>query len=217
MKLSTFLLDLFFPPRCTFCHALVENGEIRVCDRCKKDLPQTRPGSVLKKDFVKAVAAPFYYENEVRESLLRYKFGNMAGYADVYAAYVASCIRESLPDDWDVISWVPVSKKRLRERGYDQAELLCRAVAKNLGKEPTRVLDKHRHTKAQSATGSAEKRKANIAGAYRLCGGVDVRDKRILLLDDIVTTGATVSECARTLGMAGAACVYCAAVARQRD
>ena len=217
MNISTIILDLFFPPRCTFCHALVDNGEIKVCERCKKDLPFTEPGDRFKKDFVKICAAPFFYEKEVRESLLRFKFRKRTWYADVYAVYVAEKIRDSIPEDWDLISWIPVSKKRLKQRGYDQAELICRAVAKELGKEPTRLLDKHRHTKAQSATGSAEKRRANISGAYRICDGVDVNGKRILLLDDIITTGATVSESARTLGMAGAECVYCAAVAQKRD
>ena len=217
MNLFTYLLDWIFPPRCTFCHAMVENGTITVCDACREKLPMTRSGGVQKKDYVKLCAAPFYYEDDVRESLLRFKFKGMRGYAKVYAPYVADSIREAIPDEWDVISWVPVSRKRLRERGYDQAELLCRAVAKELGQKPTGLLIKQRHTKAQSSTGSAEKRRANISGAYRVRDKVDVADKRILLLDDIITTGATMSECAKTLGFAGAACVYCATVARQRD
>lgn len=115
-----------------------------------------------------------------------------------------------------MLSWVPVSKKRLRERGYDQAELLCRAVADELGVTPVPLLVKHRHTRAQSASGSAEKRKANIAGAYMLVPEADIQDHRILLIDDIITTGSTVSECARTLGYGGADRVVCATVARQR-
>lgn len=217
MNLKTFLLDLFFPPRCTFCHSIVENGEIRVCEHCKKRLPVTSNYGKQSKDFVKTCVSPFYYQDDVRASLLRFKFGNTPSYAEVYADYVAACIQDAFDGQWDVLSWVPVSRKRLRQRGYDQAELLCRAIAINLGVEATPLLIKQRHTKAQSATGSAEKRRANIAGAYAVLPGVDVTDSRILLIDDIITTGATLTECARTLGIAGADCVYCATVARQRD
>ena len=216
MNLRTYLLDLFFPPRCAFCRKIVENGDIRVCDHCRSHLPFTLDSGKQKKDFVKLCVAPFYYEKEVRSSLLRFKFGNTPGYAQAYAPYVAACIQNALADQWDTLSWVPVSRRRLRERGYDQAEVLCRAVAKELDVTPIPLLVKHRHTKAQSSTGSAEKRKANVAGAYRLLDGADVKDRRILLIDDIITTGATMTECARTLGLGGAECVLCATVARQR-
>lgn len=214
---KTEILDFFFPPRCAFCRKLVETGEIHVCDACRPKLPYTRPGDVQKKDFIKTCVAPFYYEKEVRSALLRYKFGQKPGYAAAFAEFVAVRIREDLKDEWDLLTWVPVSRLRLRQRGYDQAELLCSAVGKELGVEPMRLLVKQRHTKAQSATGSAEKRRANISGAYRICDNVDVKDKRILLIDDIITTGSTLSECARTLGIAGAASVVCATAARQRD
>ena len=79
------------------------------------------------------------------------------------------------------------------------------------------TLKKLRHTAAQSQTGSAEKRRANISGAYRVPDPAQVADKRVLLIDDIVTTGSTLSECARTLGLAGAEQVVCATVARRRD
>lgn len=216
MNLRTYLLDLVFPPRCAFCHKIVESGDIRVCEHCKTHLPFTTNQGCQKKDFVKLCVAPFYYENDVRASLLRFKFGNTPSYAKVYAPYMAACIQETLADQWDVLSWVPVSRRRLRQRGYDQAEVLCRAVAEELDVTPVPLLIKHRHTKAQSSSGSAEKRKANIAGAYRLLDGADVKDCRILLIDDIITTGSTMSECARTLGIGGADSVVCATVARQR-
>ena len=212
----TVLLDYFFPPRCTFCHKIVENGEIHVCPHCREHLPQTHNGGLQKKDFVKSCAAPFYYEDEIRLSLLRFKFGNRPWYAEDYAPYVADSIREGLEGQWEILSWIPVSKKRLRQRGYDQAEVLCRAVGEELGVTPIPLLVKHRHTKAQSASGSAEKLKANISGAYRLLPDADVQGRKILLIDDIITTGSTVSECAKTLGIGGADQVVCATVARQR-
>jgi len=108
-------------------------------------------------------------------------------------------------------------RKRLRERGYDQAYLLARSTAKELGLPLTPTLHKQRNTQPQSGTGDAAKRRANIAGAYRMKRSADVTGKRILRMDDIVTTGATLSECARVLGKAGAEQVVCATVARSAD
>lgn len=211
------LLDLLYPPRCTFCHKIVKDGSIRVCHACEVLLPYTKDNGKQKIEFVAQCVAPLYYEKDVRDSLRRYKFDSCTGYAKAYAPLVAKCIRETMQDKFDVLSWIPVSRKRLRERGYDQAELLAKAVAKELDLKAEPVLKKIRNTDPQSGTGSAEKRRANIAGAYRVIKPEKAQGRRILLIDDIVTTGSTVRECAKTLGLAGADAVFCAAVARARD
>ena len=94
---------------------------------------------------------------------------------------------------------------------------LAKATAKELGLPLTPTLHKQRNTQPQSRTGDAAKRRANITGAYRMKRGADVTGKRVLLIDDVVTTGATLSECARVLGKAGAEQVVCATVARSAD
>lgn len=217
MKLWSALLDLLYPPRCTFCHCFVKSSAVAICDNCRKNLPYTTNGGRQKADFVTVCVSPLYYEDDVRESLLRYKFHGATGYAKAYAPLIADCIREHLDQEYDLITWVPLSRKRLRRRGYDQARLLAEAVATELDTMAVGTLKKIRNTAAQSQTGSAEKRRANISGAYRVMNPALVADKRILLIDDIVTTGSTLSECARTLGLAGAERVICAAVARHRD
>ena len=100
--------------------------------------------------------------------------------------------------------WIPISRQRKRKRGYDQVELIGISVAQALGMELVPTLRKVRNTKPQSAMGSAAHRRANILGAYEVIDPAIVRGKRILLLDDIITTGATASESARTLLTAGA-------------
>lgn len=216
-KLWSVLLDLLYPPRCAFCHCFVESSAITVCEDCCKSLPYTTNGGRQKADFVAVCVSPLYYEGDVRESLLRYKFSGAAGYAKAYAPLMTGCIQEYLDTEYDLITWVPLSRKRLRQRGYDQAQLLAEAVAAELDTEAVGTLKKIRNTAAQSQTGSAEKRRANISGAYRVPDPEYVADKRILLIDDIVTTGSTLSECARALGLAGAERVLCATVARRRD
>ena len=217
MKLLNLLVDLIFPPKCAFCHKIVKDGTILICEECEKNLPTTRDFGRQKIEFVSQCVAPLYYEDDVRESLRRFKFAGCSGYAKAYAPMVADCIRQTILDQFDILSWVPVSRQRLRKRGYDQAELLAKAVAEELGLRAEPVLKKKRNTPPQSRTGSAEKRRANIAGAYAVRNPELVRGKRVLLLDDIVTTGSTVREYAKTLGLAGADAVLCAAVARKRE
>ena len=118
---------------------------------------------------------------------------------------------------FDLLTWVPVSARRRFCRGYDQVGLLARALGRELGIKPQRTLRKVRHTPAQSTLSGAEQRKANVLGAYRVVNPRALQGKRVLLLDDIITTGATLSECARTLEAAGAARVLGASVAAGRN
>ena len=98
----------------------------------------------------------------------------------------------------------------------DQVELIARSVGRELGLTPVPVLQKIRHNPPQSGIQDDSTRRANVLGAYRLKDPRQVHGKRILLLDDILTTGATAGECARMLRMAGATEVHCAAVAAAR-
>lgn len=215
MELLERVLDLLYPPKCALCHRLLDKGGVYICPRCRTSLPYTSEQGKQKIEFCEVCVSPLYYEDHAKESLLRYKFHDCRGYAQVYAPLVADCIRAA-ELEWDVLSWVPLSRKRLRERGFDQCFLLAEAVGKQLGTPPVSLLKKSRHTRAQSGMGGAEERRANISGAYTVPQPERVAGKTILLLDDIVTTGATLSECARTLRYAGAKAVCCASVARRR-
>ena len=97
------------------------------------------------------------------------------------------------------------------------AELLAKAVGKELGMKPERTLKKLRNNPPQSGMKDFSARRANVLGVYRVIDPENLRGKRVLLLDDIITTGATVSECARTLLTAGAKEVYCVAVAANKE
>ena len=137
-------------------------------------------------------------------SVHRFKFGNARRYADVYGRLLAVKLQNMELDDFDMISWVPISWQRRFSRGYDQSRLLAEALGRELGVKPARVLRKIRSTPPQSGIPDAAGRRANVQGAYRALDPSAVCGKRILLVDDVVTTGATASECARTLLTAGA-------------
>ncbi len=216
MKLISYLLDLLFPYKCVFCRRLMDRNDESICPKCKKELPYTENGGILKGNFFTSCVSPLYYENSVREALLRYKFYQLTAYAAPLGKLISECVAEYIDAQVDIISWVPLSKKRLRSRGYDQARLLAETVSEELGIPCVPVLRKKKDTAPQSRTGSAEKRKKNISGAYEVIDKNLIDGKTILLIDDIVTTGSTFAECARTLGRGGADKVYCAAVARKR-
>ena len=216
-RLISGLLDLLFPPKCAFCRRLVKSNNNLLCPACRANLPYTEDGGAQHGDFFRLCVSALYYEDTVRQALLRYKFQGSSGYAGTFGRLLADCIRANLRGQYDLISWVPLSRERLRERGYDQAMLLAQAAALELQDVAVSTLDKVRNAEKQSGVGSAEKRRANISGAYRVADAELIQGRRILLIDDIVTTGATLSECARTLLEGGASQVVCATVARGRD
>ena len=182
MSLKEKLLDLFFPPRCAFCRRTGVHG---VCADCERTLPYAKVQLCEGAGFG-SCASPLLYEDAVRESLLRFKFHGAQSAAEGYGELLARCAAEELGGQFDTVTWVPVSKKREHERGYDQAYLLS----------------------------SAAERRGNVLGVYEAENTDRIRGAKILLIDDILTTGATLGECVRVLREAGAADVVCATLAR---
>lgn len=211
------LMDLVFPPRCAFCRKVLKRGEVGMCAVCGSQLPRTSHGDSRTGDFFTVCVSPLFYEDQVRESILRFKFKEATGYTQLYGRLMAECVRRELEGRYDLITWVPLSSRRLKKRGYDQAMLLAMAAALELEDVAVETLVKHTDVPAQSGVGSQEKRRANISGVYRATDPELIQGKRILLIDDIITTGATLSECARVLRQAGAAEVLCCTLARGRD
>lgn len=215
MKLYHFLMELLFPPKCVLCRKLLKDGEMDLCGACRVDGPEY-PNRKIKLPFLDSFAAVWYYEGNVRGSLLRYKFHNARVYSVSYGRILAMKLLREYPESFDILTWVPVSRLRRLRRGYDQVELLAKAVGAELGLPPVPTLKKIRNNRPQSRMKDPAARKANVLGAYRVLETADVTGKRVVLLDDILTTGATAGECARMLRMAGAREVHCAAVAAAR-
>lgn len=209
-------LRLVFPPKCLFCRKVLLNTETDLCHSCRGNIIDF-PTAKIKFSFVAGWTAMWYYKGEPRTSILRYKFRNVRSYAPRYGRLLAMHLLQSSLPQYDMITWVPVSFGRKFSRGYDQVQLIAKTTARELGQPLIRTLRKTRNTPPQSSIQSAAARKANVLGAYRLNPKINVRGKRILLLDDVITTGATVSECARVLLTAGAKEVYCAALAASQD
>lgn len=215
MKLTDGILQLLFPEKCVLCRTVLKSKELDLCHSCRTDGPEFRAGR-KKLPFLDSWVAVWYYEKKARRSLLRYKFGRRRSYAQSYGRLLAMRLLEEYPEGFDLLTWVPTGWFKRLTRGFDQCQLLAQAVGKELGMEPQRVIRKIRSNKTQSTIHGEAKRRANVLGAYKVTQPEQVKDKRILLLDDIITTGATAGECARILLTAGASEVHCGAVAAAR-
>ena len=206
------ILRLLFPPKCILCGKLLRDAETDLCRSCRTDSPVCHKNN-LTFSFLDSWAAVWYYDGYIRKSLHRYKFGRARHYADGYGRLLAMKLASEYPEGFDLLTWVPVSSIRKFTRGYDQVELLAKAVGRELGMEPVRTLRKLRNNPPQSGISGIEKRRANVLGIYRAENLERVQGKRVLLLDDIITTGATAGECARVLLTAGAREVHCGCIA----
>ncbi len=215
MKLYHSLVNLLFPPKCILCGNLLERQEQDLCRNCRVNGPEY-PIRKERLQFLDSFTAVWYYEGSVRRSLLRYKFYGARSYAPGYGRLLAMKLLQAHPEGFDCLTWVPVSPLRKLRRGYDQVELLAKAVGRELGMQPVPLLKKVRHNRPQSGISDGAKRRANVLGVYREMDRTAISGKRILLLDDILTTGATAGECARVLLTAGAKEIHCAVIAAAR-
>lgn len=206
------MLSLLFPPKCTLCKKILDKNETDLCHDCRKNAPEFKKAK-RNIPFIAHWTALWYYKDDVRGSIHRFKFSNRRGYSAVYARLLALHLQSADPDTYDLLTWVPVSGLRRFKRGYDQSALLATDLGSELNLPVVHTLRKIRHTPPQSMIRDAAKRRANVLGAYKTVSDQQILGKRIILVDDVVTTGATASECARVLLSAGAKEVFFAAVA----
>jgi ComF family protein len=199
-----FVLNILFPPACSVCGKIDKNW---LCPKCKTRVERLEKSCIVdieKKKYEKLLYI-FKYESLIRKLILRYKFSNKA-YLNHFFANVISQNEKNckLLKQYDLIIPVPMHKKKMKKRGYNQTELVANELEKNLN-IPARndILSKVINTTTQSKLGG-KARQSNIQHAFFIKNDIEVEDKKIILLDDIYTTGATSEECSRVLKEAGA-------------
>lgn len=218
MSLRGNALDLLFPVKCPFCRSILARSGDILCPDCQKTLPWLLGREAERKvDFTSGCLSPLGYRDRVPEAVHRYKFRGVRQYGTPFGALLVQCAQDHLTTLPDAVTWAPLSRQRLRERGYDQARLLAQRVGEGLSLPVVPTLVKTRHSGPQSDLKESAARRANALNAYDLLPGAEVEGKRLLLVDDVVTSGATLSECARILTMAGAKEVWCLTLAQARE
>lgn len=211
-QMSKDLLDFFFPRHCPFCGRVSEKALL--CGQCARTLP--RCAEVRTGPFGEC-AAPLYYEDAVRDALLAFKFRGKVENLNCFGALMAETAASAFADRFDAVTWTPVRRKRLKKRGFDQSRMLCAGLCVDWHTQPLETLRKTRDNPPQSGLEDAAERRANVLGAYEPVDPAAFRGKRLLLIDDILTTGATLTECVRVLKDAGAADVVCLTLAMVRE
>ncbi len=195
------ILDLIYPPKCGICGKLDSNY---LCKKCQKRLENEAIWEIKENKNLcicfEELLAIFKYENISRNEIIRYKF-NEKSY--LYKTFVNFLIKNKnickKIKSYDTIVPVPISKKRNKERGYNQSYLLAKEISEKLGIEINNsCLYKYKNTIEQSKLNKQEREK-NAQNVYKLKNKEILKDKKILLLDDIYTTGNTVNECSRIL------------------
>lgn len=216
MRIIDLFLDLLYPPKCPFCGRVLERGEEGWCASCQEELPWTEAKDAKTVEFCDTCLSPLWYRDNVREAMRRYKFQGGRVHAKLFGQLMAQCLQDRWDGSIDLITWAPLHPKRKRKRGYDQAELLAQRVGELTDTPVENTLEKIRATSVQSQTGEDEARKANVQGAYRALPDLDLAGKRVVLVDDVATSGATLAECASALRQAGAGPIVGLTFARAR-
>ncbi|MEG2015875.1 MAG: ComF family protein [Oscillospiraceae bacterium] len=232
MELINRLISILYPKRCAYCGTIIKPEE-QVCEECTKDLPRINAPYCQycgyaknkckcnkKKRAYSEVIAPFYYEGAVKKAIKRMKFSDKPYIAEVFSKEMSKCLSKRCEEKiFDIITCVPMSKKDVRNRGYNQSELLVRGLkVKGNPIIDTELIVKLYNVPPQHSL-DATQRQGNVLGIFDIAQGKDVKEKTILLCDDVKTTGATANECASVLLSAGAkeVCLLCAAITKSNN
>ena len=222
-KLKGIGVDLLFPQWCVGCG---KEGDF-ICHSCRRSLPRIMPPLCLRcgkpqpsgilcpscvswQAEIDGIRSPFRFDGVIRQAIHQLKYRNLRALAKLLQDYLATS-----PMPGEVLVPVPLHRKRLRERGYNQSSLL----AKELGKLTSLpVVDdcliRQRHAPPQAKTSTVAERRSNVTNAFT-CRDHRLRDKPVLLIDDVSTSGATLDACAAALKAAGAISVWGLVLAKE--
>lgn len=229
------LASLFYPPLCANCDLPIGSSEY-LCAVCHEKAPRIKPPfcSTCSEPFPGDITQVFscancahrrlYFESAVavyrsrgvvRRILHEFKYGHQIHLRHPVADWLAETLHDPRLDGrrFDLVVPVPLHPARKRERGFNQAELLAQLLSTRARLRMREPLERIRYTTTQTAFDRTE-RMENLRNAFRLRKKADVRGLRVLLIDDVLTTGSTLSECARVLKAAGAISVHAATAAR---
>ena len=206
LKIQEKILNLIYPQTCGICGKLATNSLCKKCEielKKQSDINIIKQGKEIENKYFNELMYIFKYEGQIRKLILDYKF-NEKTY--IYLTFVNFLLKNKKIFEnikkYDTIIPVPISKKRLKERGYNQCLLISREIAQKTNLElVNNCLIKTKNIIEQSKL-NKEDRIQNIQGVYELKNQQLIENKKILLIDDIYTTGSTVNECCKIINEA---------------
>ena len=226
-KLGGIALNLLFPQQCIGCG---REGEL-ICYSCRSSLPQVTPPLCPKcgrpqlsgilcpsciswQAHIDGIRSPFRFEGVIRQAIHQLKYQNLRALALPLAKLLDDYLKAN-PITGDILVPVPLHRKRLRERGYNQSLLLARKLGKLISLPVVdNCLIRQRPAPPQARTANVEERQRNVADAF-ICRDQRLRDRQVLLIDDVATSGATLDAGAAALKAAGSKSVWGITLARE--
>src|SRR5947208_12561200 len=228
-------VSLLYPPGCTICRKSIRAGEylcdqwetkaVRIvapfCQKCSKPFEGSITNTFAcancahRTIYFDAAVAAYRGRGIVRQIIHDFKYGRQIHLRHLVARWLYAAFDDERlrGREFDMIVPVPLHPARQRERGFNQANLLAELLTAQISIPSKPVLKRVRYTTTQTALDRAE-RMENLHNAFRLRRNANVRGLRVLLIDDVLTTGSTLSECARILKRSGAISVHAATAAR---
>ncbi|MEN3044979.1 MAG: ComF family protein [Candidatus Hydrothermales bacterium] len=220
------ILNFFLPPLCMTCDNL-KDGEF-FCKDCLTDILRSRIfppfckncGRNLKKhrcfvklNYVDQVFAIFNYTEKIKDLIESYKFKRFTNLANFFVPFLLEYLEKIIPE-FDILTFVPLHPSKERERGFNQNEIILDKLS-NLKKFNYKkdIIIRLKPTKSQAKIEDREKRRKNVENAFKVLLKDEIKEKRILILDDVFTTGSTLEECAKVLKEKGALKVYALCIA----
>lgn len=218
------ILNFIFPAKCGFCDAITEKGNF-ICTKCQANIKDYtnrcqycgKTTYLQNKICIDCQNKKIYYDRlifineydkEFKDKIIAYKFLDKKYLYNFFAEIMGPKLQNQ---EIDIITFVPISSNRMSERGYNQSELIARKLGKNLDIECKNLLYKTKDTKRQSELNKNERHK-NVKNSFKLADNINIYDKKILLIDDVFTTGATVNECAKQIKKGAPASVLVATI-----
>lgn len=208
-------LNLLYPLHCLGCQAPLEAmNEFHLCGHCIASINRNAMPPFELDDLPVKTYSACLYDDALKELVHRFKYKGKTVLANIFSHLMIEYIKDN-PEiaDADLITVVPLHKERLREREFNQSLLIANPIAKRHSLMLKNTLDKTRRTRYQNELLKSERLK-NLHGAFSVSPKADIENKKILLIDDIMTTGSTLGECAKTLLRGGAKSVKCFTLAR---
>lgn len=209
----SWLLSFFYPCRCPFCGKVIQPNK-RICEECSSLI-----STDCRKFFVGnrwLCTSPFKYNSLAKRAVFQLKYGDFGQTASPMAGYMLDSLRENFSEySFEIITFVPMDKRRRKKSLYNHSKLLAKEISKELSKPLLPLLIKTKHNKLQH-TLTPEERLLNVKDAYSINPRfkASVKGKTVLLCDDVMTTGATLSECCKVLEAAGAEDIFCVTFAK---
>ncbi len=207
-------LNFIYPPYCVICSSHLAENERVICDNCWSHTPQIDQDSDILNEIKFKLGGEIYFSKvisawefspNIQTAIHLLKYQNYKILSDRIGSFMADSLnKQNMPMDKTILIPVPLHKTRTRERGYNQSTLLCSVIASETGfNYNDKILKRVRYTQSQTNLNAIERAK-NVENAFKVIYPEQIKNRLVILVDDVITTGSTMNACAKELMMNGA-------------